>query len=68
MFGALQKLGDVSQAQMYLAFNMGLGFVLVVPPSAADQALGLLREAGEDAVVVGEIVAGSERVVIEGLE
>jgi phosphoribosylformylglycinamidine cyclo-ligase len=67
VFQALQTLGDVSQEEMFLAFNMGLGFLVVVPEAAAEQALGLLSEAGEQAVAVGEITTGSERVVLEGL-
>jgi phosphoribosylformylglycinamidine cyclo-ligase len=68
VFGALQTLGGVSRTEMFLAFNMGLGFLLVVPEAAAGQAVSMLQDAGEQAVVVGEIVAGSERVVMQGLE
>ncbi len=68
VFGALQQLGGISQAEMFLAFNMGLGFVLIVPGDAAQQALDVLTAAGEEASVVGEVVSGSERVVLKGLE
>jgi phosphoribosylformylglycinamidine cyclo-ligase len=68
VFTALEALGDVSRKEMFLAFNMGLGFLLVVPEADAERALGLLKEAGEQAAVVGEISAGPERVVLEGVE
>jgi phosphoribosylformylglycinamidine cyclo-ligase len=68
VFGALQSLGDISRAEMFLAFNMGLGFLLVLPEAAAEPALSLLRETGEVAAVVGEITTGSDRAVVEGLE
>ncbi len=68
VFGALQTLGDIARPEMFLAFNMGLGFLLVLPADAAEQALTLLNDTGEDAVMVGEITTGSERVVMEGLE
>jgi phosphoribosylformylglycinamidine cyclo-ligase len=71
VFGALQTLGGISQVEMFRAFNMGLGFLLVVPEAAVKQALEELRAAGEEVAVVGEITTGSqpgsERVVLEGL-
>jgi phosphoribosylformylglycinamidine cyclo-ligase len=71
VFGALQALGGISQVEMFRAFNMGLGFLVVVPEAAFEQALELLRAAGEEVAVVGEITTGSEpgseRVVLEGL-
>jgi phosphoribosylformylglycinamidine cyclo-ligase len=67
VFGALQTLGDVAREEMFLAFNMGLGFLVVVPEASAEQAISLLSEAGEQAVAVGEITTGSDRVVMEGL-
>ena len=67
VFRGLQSLGGIADEEMFLAFNMGLGYLLVLPESAAAEAAGLLREAGEEAALVGEIGPGSERVVLEGL-
>ena len=39
----VQQLGRVADAEMYKTFNMGMGFVVVVPPSAARIALDHLR-------------------------
>jgi phosphoribosylformylglycinamidine cyclo-ligase len=66
VFAALQALGGLSEAEMFLAFNMGLGYLLVVPGAAAERALTLLQAAGEEATVVGEIAPGGERVVLDG--
>jgi phosphoribosylformylglycinamidine cyclo-ligase len=66
VFGALQDSGGVSDSEMFVTFNMGIGFVLVLPPAAEERALGLLEEAGERAVRVGEVVAGTERVTLLG--
>jgi phosphoribosylformylglycinamidine cyclo-ligase len=68
VFSALAALGEVSRPEMFLAFNMGLGFLMVVPQTDVERALGLLKEAGEQAVVVGEVASGRDRVVMEGLE
>jgi phosphoribosylformylglycinamidine cyclo-ligase len=42
VFGLVQKLGDVSDAEMRRVFNMGCGFVCVVPDEHADDAAALL--------------------------
>ena len=49
---------------MFNTFNMGVGMSVVVPRSEADRALEILKGAGEEPVVLGEIVTGEERVVI----
>ena len=42
VFGLIAELGGVDQAEMHEVFNMGLGFVCVVPEADADAALELL--------------------------
>jgi len=68
VFAALQQVGGIARGEMFRAFNMGLGYLVVVPSAEAERALESLRDAGEEATVVGEIAPGSERVVLEGLE
>ena len=43
---------------------MGVGMSVVVAPEDADAALTILRAQGEDAYVLGEIVAGEEKVTL----
>jgi phosphoribosylformylglycinamidine cyclo-ligase len=64
LFSFLQKAGDVSDVEMFRAFNMGIGMVVVVGSDHMDVALGMLKDAGEDAKVIGEIVPGDKRVLI----
>lgn len=47
-------------------WNMGIGYVLVVPPGAAEETLARLAAAGETAWVVGELRQGDGGVVWEG--
>jgi len=61
IFQLIQHLGQISDAEMFHVFNMGLGMLAVVPQIDADRALALL--AG-DAYAVGEIVAGDGQVRI----
>ena len=53
-------MSTISEQEMYGKFNMGVGMVLAVPADQADQAIALLKELGEDAYAIGEVVAASE--------
>jgi phosphoribosylformylglycinamidine cyclo-ligase len=64
LFSFLQKSGQVSGDEMFRAFNMGIGMIVVVGPAHMDVAMGMLKDAGEDPKVIGEIVAGEKRVLI----
>ena len=50
---------------VYNTYNMGLGMVLAVDPADADRAISALREAGEEAYVVGEVENGDKEVVLK---
>ena len=59
LFGWLQREGNVADAEMHRVFNCGIGMVVVVAPERADQALTLLRDAGENAWPIGTICRGT---------
>lgn len=42
VFGLVQKLGEVSEAEMWEVFNMGCGLVAIVPDADADAATEIL--------------------------
>jgi phosphoribosylformylglycinamidine cyclo-ligase len=56
IFDLIAKHGDVSLAEMRLAFNMGLGLVVIVPESDAKTAVDVLAGAGERASIVGRVI------------
>ncbi|ACA60133.1 phosphoribosylformylglycinamidine cyclo-ligase [Candidatus Desulforudis audaxviator MP104C] len=62
IFSLIQELGGVEESEMYRTFNMGIGFVLVVPPAEADQVIAALREHREPAFLIGEVVRGQNEV------
>ena len=63
IFDYLQRHGEVSDADMFRTFNMGIGLILVVAAGDVDRVMAGLAAAGEpDAVAIGEIVEG-DRVV-----
>ena len=60
LFNWLQREGNVAESEMHRVFNCGIGMVVVVARENAQQALQLLREAGEPAVEIGRIEARLE--------
>ena len=58
IFRLIQKEGNIPERDMFNTFNMGVGMTAVVPAEQADQALRLLKAAGEDAYFLGEVVSG----------
>ena len=64
IFDRIAKEGGIPEREMFNTFNMGVGMVAVVAPEDAGQALKVLREAGEDAYVLGTVREGTEGVVL----
>ena len=58
IFDLIAKVGDIPERDMYNTYNMGVGMSIVVSESDVPRALEVLREMGEDAYVIGEIVKG----------
>jgi phosphoribosylformylglycinamidine cyclo-ligase len=53
----IQRAGAIEDAEMHRTFNCGIGMVAVVAAGAAQEAVRLLGAAGEQAAVIGEVVA-----------
>ena len=64
IFDFIARSGNIPERDMYNTFNMGVGMSVTVPKEQADKALAVLRENGEDAYIMGEIVSGEEQVVL----
>jgi phosphoribosylformylglycinamidine cyclo-ligase len=64
VFDWLQRQGRVGDAEMYRVFNCGIGMTVHLRASDADRAIALLREAGQEALIIGEVRAGTRGVVI----
>ena len=62
VFDTLREAGRVADAEMFRTFNMGIGYVVIVPAAAAETAARLLRESGEKVARLGEVVAGDRGV------
>lgn len=64
IFDLIAKTGEIPERDMFNTFNMGVGMSIVVKKTDADRALEVLAQNGEDAYLVGEIVAGTEGVIL----
>ena len=64
IFDLIAKTGNISERDMYNTFNMGVGMSIVVSKDEADKAIEILKANGEDAYVIGEIVASEEKITI----
>ena len=64
IFDLIAKVGNIPERDMFNTFNMGVGMSVVVAQEDADKALEILRANGEDAYVIGEIIAADEKVQI----
>jgi phosphoribosylformylglycinamidine cyclo-ligase len=53
----IQKRGHVSDEEMYLVYNMGEGFVVVVSESDSDAAIQLAKHVGYEAFSLGYVTA-----------
>lgn len=62
IFKYIQAKGGISERDMFNTFNMGVGMSVIVPKDQADLALQILKDNGEDAYVIGEVVKGKEKI------
>ncbi len=64
IFELLEKTGGIDSRDMFNTFNMGVGMSITVAKEDADRALEVLRAAGEDPYIIGEIIASDEGCVL----
>jgi phosphoribosylformylglycinamidine cyclo-ligase len=64
VFDWLARTGAIEEAQMHRTFNCGIGMILIVEPGRADEAMRVLAEHGEQALLLGEVRRGDRGVVI----
>ena len=62
IFDLLAKTGNIPERDMFNTFNMGTGLMLAVAPDEADEAVRILNENGEKALILGEVRRGDEGV------
>ena len=63
VFDMIQKIGRVEDSEMYRTFNMGIGYVAIVPEEEADAILKVAVQQGEKTWVIGRVSGGKGGVV-----
>ena len=64
IFDLIQKTGSISEHDMFNTYNMGVGMSITVDKNDADKALEILKNAGENAYIIGETVKGDDKISI----
>lgn len=68
IFSYIQSLAksqvQIEEKELYSTFNMGIGFMIVVPKDQVDKTLEILKSQGEEGHIIGQVTTGSEKVVL----
>jgi phosphoribosylformylglycinamidine cyclo-ligase len=65
VYELMREIGNVSDAEMYRTFNMGVGMVIVCAPEDRDSIKSQLEANGDTCYEIGEVVSGDGTVTIE---
>ena len=65
IFKLIESRGNIPERDMYNTFNMGIGMAVIVPEDEAEKAINILKDAGEDAYLIGEVVEGNKEIMIK---
>lgn len=64
VYKMIERLSGLEVEELYNTFNMGVGMMMVVGKEDADALVEAMREIGEVAEIIGEIVDGEEGVIL----
>lgn len=65
VFQGIQEKGKVKEKEMFRTFNMGIGMVIIVDKKDTEKALRFLKNKGEKAWLIGEVIEEKNKVVLE---
>lgn len=64
LFKLIQRTGNISEQEMYHVFNMGIGFIAIVPATDAEKSIHRLKETYPSASIIGEVQKGNGQVIL----
>ncbi len=64
VFTSLSEMSGADRDELFRTFNMGMGFVAIVPASQAGDAVMVLEAAGRPATVIGRVEVGDGGVTL----
>lgn len=65
IFEVMRKLGNVEDQEMFRAFNMGVGMVVICAEGEREKILEHLKNLNEPCFTIGQVVEGKRKVVIK---
>lgn len=65
IFRLIRDRGNVPEDDMRKTFNMGIGYIIVVPEEKAEDAVCILKKTGFDSHIIGKIASGIKEVRYE---
>ncbi len=65
IFSEIQEKGLVSLPQMFETFNMGIGFIIIVPSPYVEKTIEILKEEKESPIVLGEVISEGHKISLE---
>ncbi|QAR34434.1 phosphoribosylformylglycinamidine cyclo-ligase [Geovibrio thiophilus] len=68
IFGIITSKVSIDSRELYRVFNMGIGFIAVVPADEAGKLRVRAEELGEKAFIIGRIAEGVKSVEIKGID
>ena len=64
IFEAIMGKGNIPERDMYNTFNMGIGMTVIVSKKDVDKTLEILKEQGEEAYIIGQVIQGNKEIKI----
>ena len=64
LFKLIQRTGNIPERDMYNTFNMGIGMAIIVPKDKVNETLEILKQEGETAYEIGEVIEGNKEINI----
>ena len=64
VFHAIARFGNVEEKEMYGNYNMGVGWIIIAHPDAAQDVIKAAKEDGKDAWIGGYIEKSAEKKVV----
>lgn len=65
IFKVIERVGGISERDMFNTFNMGIGMIAAVAKEDAQKAVDVLNAAGEKAYILGEVTEGTDGVILK---
>lgn len=65
IYRLMQEIGNVEEQEMYRAFNMGVGMVIVCDVNDKESIISHIKEQGEGIFEIGKVIKGNQEVLIK---